>query len=221
MTRVTVWPIRAQHRAEQHADGPVVGEPAGVEHLRRRASPAARQDMVDAVARDVLEAGGVDPAQVEVLAEDQTLCVRPGRDGPRDVCPGARAGPQRRVQVRDPAAVAQPRAVSDAPPGRRVSSTRRCPSIGIRARMAFAPPPLAFSRSGAREAIVRRTGSHELRDVSAVPVLGRGRRGEDRRPPGGTPAAGRDPNLPAIVVAYWSAVAARPTGPPGRGRGSR
>ena len=52
----------------------MVGEPAGVEHFRRRASPAARrQDMVDAVARDVLEAGGVDPAQVEVPAEDQTL----------------------------------------------------------------------------------------------------------------------------------------------------
>ena len=58
--------------------------------------------------------------------------------------------------------------------------------------MAFAPPPLAFSRSGAREAIARRTGSHELRDVSAVRCSARAaaRIGGYQ---GGKPPAGVDP----------------------------
>src|SRR4051812_47976425 len=78
--------------------------------------------------------------------------------------------------------------------------------------MAFAPPPLAFNRSGARDAIARRTGSHELRDVSAVRCSARAAAARIGGHHGGTSwRSARSHAQPATVAAY-SVSNGRPAG---------
>ena len=175
-----------------------------------------------------LEAPEARPPRVEVAAEHERRALRPGqRDRPRPGTsssrraggPGARAW---RLTTQVPSPSTAPWTTRRS--GRRVSTAWAWPESGTRARIALAPPPLDFTRSGQRRAIARRTAGRALREVATRRSATRSRcLSEQWRPPGGHLLEQRDVQLPARRACGRTRRAAGgpPAGRRARDRGSR
>ena len=207
---------------------------AGIVARRRgsRGAEAVGEDVVDAVAADAHEARRVDRAErVDVAAQHGGRRARPAPSAPgptraRSAWARCLAVPLA-VDVGDPGAVGQAHGVHDPALGQQAQrapcGARRSPGAtgarGSRWRRRPTTPAARARRSATR----RRSGSSQLREVSAVRALAPRRAPERRRPTtAAPPAAARrpSPRRPARAAKASSERAPGGPGPRVRGRGS-